>query len=170
MGGIRLYGVLCGEQNLTEVSGPWHLPRVRSRPSECFDSMLSEHCCQPLRPQCWGHNMLLAMACCAVAYEEAPSCLLSNAIFPNANQDCRGQPLNFFRAFNERNEVRIVVGGRLGRPEVNASLAAGCLFQSIIYLFHELHHLGRDVKLLEALEPQQLFSYTRLFQAGVQSF
>ena len=169
-GTLAMFGQACGDADrLTVPPGPWHIPRVVVRPKNCFPSALSEHCCHPLRPQCWGHNALLAMACCAVPYEQSLStCLVSNPKFPNTNQDCRGHPLNFFRSFQDGNELKLVVGGRLSQPlqEVNASLSTGCLLQSILYLFHELHHLSRNGKLLEELPPPRLYSYALLFQAG----
>ncbi|CAK9115794.1 unnamed protein product [Durusdinium trenchii] len=168
-GTLAFFGQPCGDGNLTLPKGQWHLPRVVARPKGCFSTALSERCCHPLRPQCWGHNALLAFACCAVPYKQAglSTCLVSNAKFPNANQDCRGHPLNFFRSFQDGNELRLVVGGRLSQQPfqaINASLSTGCLFQSILYLFHELHHLSRDAQFLEAISPLQLYSYARLFQ------
>eukprot|EP00913_Durusdinium_trenchii_P029109 g27293.t1 len=112
-GTLAFFGQPCGDGNLTLPKGQWHLPRVVARPKGCFSTALSERCCHPLRPQCWGHNALLAFACCAA---------------------------------------------------INASLSTGCLFQSILYLFHELHHLSRDAQFLEAISPLQLYSYARLFQ------
>ncbi|CAJ1399271.1 unnamed protein product [Effrenium voratum] len=167
-GVLQLFGRCGGENNLTQVRGPWLVPRVTHRPENCFENVLAEHCCHPLRLQCWGYNALLAMACCAVPVE-TPSfaCLVSNPVFPNQNQDCRGRPLNFFRHFQDGNELRFVVGGRLWQhlpQEINASLGVGCLFQSILYLFHELHHLSRDADWLAAVPPQRLYSYVSIFQ------
>ena len=90
---------------------------------------------------------------------------MSNPVYPNKNQDCRGQPLNFFRAFADGNELKVIVGGRiLKHSDINASLATGCLLQSVIYLFHELHHLIHNGEWLVAIPVQRLVGYVRLFQ------
>lgn len=167
---LGLFGHPCLDStNLTLPEGEWHLPQVAVQPQNCFATALSKHCCHPLRPQCWGYNTLLAMACCAVPFEKSTAtCLVSNSKFPNSNQDCRGRPVNYFRTFGDGNELRLLVGGRIWqRPpaEINASLSIGCLFQSVVYLFHELHHLSRDAAFLNAMSSQQLYLYVRLFQA-----
>ncbi len=167
---LGLFGHPCLDTtNLTLPEGEWHLPQVAVQPQNCFATALSKHCCHPLRPQCWGYNTLLAMACCAVPFEKSTAtCLVSNSKFPNSNQDCRGRPVNYFRTFGDGNELRLLVGGRIWqRPpaEINASLSIGCLFQSVVYLFHELHHLSRDAAFLNAMSSQQLYLYVRLFQA-----
>ena len=167
---LGLFGHPCLDStNLTLPEGEWHLPQVSVQPQNCFATALSKHCCHPLRPQCWGYNTLLAMACCAVPFEKSTAtCLVSNSKFPNSNQDCRGRPVNYFRTFGDGNELRLLVGGRIWqRPqaEINASLSIGCLFQSVVYLFHELHHLSRDAAFLNAMSSQQLYLYVRLFQA-----
>jgi len=166
---LGLFGHPCLDStNLTLPEGEWHLPQVSVQPQNCFATALSKHCCHPLRPQCWGYNTLLAMACCAVPFEKSTAtCLVSNSKFPNSNQDCRGRPVNYFRTFGDGNELRLLVGGRIWqRPptEINASLSIGCLFQSVVYLFHELHHLSRDAAFLNAMSSQQLYLYVRLFQ------
>eukprot|EP00435_Cladocopium_sp_Y103_P062236 s1365_g23.t2 len=168
-GVLGLFGQPCFDtSNLTFPNTEWQVPQVVVRPQNCFTAMLSKHCCHPLRPQCWGYNTLLAMACCAVSFEPSTStCLVSNPKFPNSNQDCRGRPVNFFRTFGDGNELRLVVGGRIWQSpphEINASLSVGCLFQSVVYLFHELHHLSRDAKFLQAMSTHQLHLYVRLFQ------
>lgn len=170
-GVLRLFGQPCADPyDLTFPSTEaWELPQVAEQPKDCFPTMLSKHCCHPLRPQCWGHNPLLAMACCAVPFGSfQSSCLVSNAKFPNPQQDCRGQPINFFRTFGDGNEMKFLVANRISkRPphEINASLGVSCLFQSVVYLLHELHHLSRDTSLLQAMPPHQLHLYARLFQA-----
>ena len=172
-GVLGLFGQPCFDtSNLTFPNTEWQVPQVVVRPQNCFSAMLSKHCCHPLRPQCWGYNTLLAMACCAVSFElstsKSSTCLVSNPKFPNSNQDCRGRPVNFFRTFGDGNELRLVVGGRIWQSpphEINASLSVGCLFQSVVYLFHELHHLSRDAKFLQAMSAHQLHLYVRLFQA-----
>ena len=168
-GVLGLFGQPCFDtSNLTLPDTEWQVPRVVVRPENCFSAMLSKHCCHPLRPQCWGYNALLAMACCAVPFESTSTCLVSNSKFPNSNQDCRGRPLNFFRTFGDGNELRLVVGGRIWQSlpqDVNASLSVGCLFQSVVYLFHELHHLSRDAKYLQAMSTRELHLYVRMFQA-----
>ena len=169
-GTIGLFGRPCGNvETIVWPQNEWHVPRVKVRPNGCFPTPLAKHCCHPLRPQCWGHNHLLAFACCAVPYEPAfaSTCLMSNPVFPNKNQDCRGQPLNFFRTFHQGNELKIVVAGRIGTvSDVNASLAAGCLLQSVVYLFHELHHLSNSGEWLTAIPIHRLLGFVRLFQVG----
>ena len=168
-GTVAVFGQACG--NKDTMSWPqheWHVPRLRVRPQGCFPTPIAQHCCHPIRPQCWGYNQLLTFACCAVPYEPAftSTCLVSNPVYPNRNQDCRGQPLNFFRAFHQGNELRFVVAGRIVKAsDVNASLATGCLLQSVVYLFHELHHLSHNGEWLQAIPVQQLVDYVRLFQA-----
>ena len=168
-GTLGLFGQACGDTDtMAWPQREWHVPRVKVQPPDCFPTPLAQHCCHPLRPQCWGHNQLLAFACCAIPYELSvtSTCLVSNPVFPNKNQDCRGQLLNFFRAFHQGNDLKIVVAGRILKDvDVNASLATGCLLQSVVYLFHELHHLSRDGELLAALPVQSLVNYARLFQA-----
>ncbi|CAE7349161.1 unnamed protein product, partial [Symbiodinium sp. CCMP2456] len=167
-GTVGVFGQACGNvDTMVWPPGEWYVPRVKAQPQHCFQTPLAHHCCQPMRPQCWGYNQLLTFACCSVPYETASTstCLVSNPVYPNKNQDCRGQPLNFFRAFADGNELKVIVGGRiLKHSDINASLATGCLLQSVIYLFHELHHLSHNGEWLVAIPVQRLVGYVRLFQ------